>query len=85
MTNPSNIRSRRALTRLEARVLARLGDELIEYTRTEQVFPLYVLGLPAGCDDVDMCIRPARSGKPFRAYFHGGNNKSCIPIRLQVT
>jgi hypothetical protein len=65
--------------------LARFGDQLIHYHRTEKILPVYVLGLPARGDDMDVRIGAARSGKPFRAYFHGGDHKPCIAIRLQVT
>jgi hypothetical protein len=34
---------------------------------------------------VDVRIRAARSGKPFRAYFNRCNYKGCVAIRLQVT
>jgi hypothetical protein len=85
MTNSRNIRRRRALTKRESRVLARFGDQLIEHTRREQPLTLWVTHLPTCRDDVDVRIRAARSGKPFRANFNGGNYKGDIAIRLQVT
>jgi hypothetical protein len=73
------------LTKREARVLARFGNKLIDYIRTEKVFPIYVKRLPAGSAEMDMGVGPTSPGKPFSAYFHYTNHNPRIPIRLKVT
>jgi hypothetical protein len=85
MPYPRNIRARRALTKSEARVLARFGDKLIDHIRTEKVFPIYILRFPPGSTEMDMGVGPTSPGKPFSAYFHYTNHNPRIPIRLKVT
>jgi hypothetical protein len=80
-----NIRARRALTKREARVLARFGNKLIDHIRSEKVFPIHVKRFPTGCTEMDMGVGPTSPGKSFSAYFHYTNHNPRIPIRLKVT
>ncbi len=72
---------RRALTKREARVLARFGDKLIADHRAEKKTTIHVSRAIPGSHDVDVGIGASRATKSFGAYFHYTNHNSRIPIR----
>ena len=78
-------RSRRTWSRREARVLARLGDELIHCIRVEKPLPIWFTPAVTTAHDMDMGIRTPCPGEPFTAYFHAANDYRTISMSLQIS
>ncbi len=86
MANTGDRRSRRALSRRKARVLASLGNELIHCIRVEKPLTIWATPTPTRAHDMDSggLDRPVRA-KPFTANFHATDNYRSITVELQIT
>ena len=85
MAHLSDRRTRRAMSRRKARVLARLGDELIHCIRVEKPLTVWASPAPTRGHDMDMGVWSPRTGETFTANFNATDNYRTITVLLQVT